>query len=219
MSAHRYKIEYGGTGAIKQVLELRNDAGTLLETAILHNPGDSDWSTFIASLVHCDTTIGNEIESVCLCDDVNDDGSTIVEFIRIISIDVSGGIASTVGDFTPDYSSTYTTLGTVSTCGSIGSPVVGLNQGRDLLNSNTGDVWTRPSALVQSVSVKAVTILDAGNPPTITDYRNITSDLVAGDFEDWECQVDDGANVLAGTFTINISSGDVVVVIWTELTT
>lgn len=216
----RYKLIYSNTdGSLVKVIEIRDASGNVLATPIVHLPTDGDWATFIASLGTC-TVPGTEdnIRCVCLCDDTNDDGSNIVKFIRIVAINVASGTASVVGDFTLDYSSNYTTQGTVSVCSDIGSPVVGVNQGRELITSPSG--WSRPSVLLQSLAVRVVAIGDSGNPPTITDYRSVQSDLFVSDsFERWESLIDNGANVLTGNFTINTNSGDKVIVTWTELTT
>lgn len=214
----RYKLIYDSTtGALVRIVEIRDALGNVLVTPIVTNEGDPGFAALVASLGTCEIPEDN-IRCVCLCDDTTDDGLNVVKFIRIVAINVASGTVSTVGDFTLDYSAPYTTLGTVSVCSAIGSPVVGVAQGRELIIGASG--WSRPSALLQSLALRAVTIGNSGDPPTITDYRSVESALVVSDsFERWDSLIPNSADVLTGSFTVTTKdAGDKVIITWTELT-
>lgn len=57
---------------------------------------------------------------LCMCDDVNGDGSVIVPFNRLVEVDPTAGTSTPVGDFMADWSGNYTTQGTSGLCSDLG---------------------------------------------------------------------------------------------------
>lgn len=153
---------------------------------------------------------GPQLFSACLCDDVNGDGSVVVNFIRVVSI-TDGGVLAQVGDFLPDYSATYTPLGTVTPCGEVGAAPA-IAQVRELLVGPT--TWVRPANL-QSLTYKYITDGGTGGA-TVTDNNTTVTPLVVGDIETFSTDPEFAVS-LGGTFQLDLLAGDQIVILYTEI--
>lgn len=151
----------------------------------------------------------NQFDQICLCDDVNGDGSNIVPFVRVIEY-VEGGTVQIFGDFTPDYSAPYSATNPVD-CNSIGSPT---NSGIRGLDVPPSQVWASLPVTAESVTVIARTIGNPATPPTITTDAGTVS-LILGQPYTWRKA--ESAVFLNGTFSVTTGAGDNVSVIWTEV--
>ena len=154
------------------------------------------------------------IETICKVDVT---ASGITSFSTLVAVDPDTGNTTELGNYTPDLSGPYTPTGTVSLPGDVGSDIIGVSSGRDVLDG--AGTWNKPNNLVQSISVKVLTVGNIATPPTVTDYRNVTTDLALGDYESWSVVTEAGPEVLTGDFTITSNAGDRVVITWTELST
>ena len=153
-------------------------------------------------------------QELCLCDDVNGDGTVVNRFIRIVSI-ASDGTITIVGDYLPDYSGPYTVQGTVRDCSDIGNNVFLVQNRIELAGIQA---WTRPD-LAESVTIKVRRVGDFNNPPTITDAAGTVTPLYAGDVETWSVEGNAPAvSWLTGDFIVTLNHpDDIITIVWTQL--
>ena len=159
-----------------------------------------------AGAIPCQTA-AEQLESVVLCDDVNGDGSLIVPFVRVVSVNADTGVVMIVGQYTPDYSASYSPTNPVA-CGSIGNDVFYRQQRIALQGVG---LWSRPSMVVR-VTVTVVAVGNIANPPTVS-CNSGTSPLFTGTSETWESP--DG-NFLSDTFSVSTKVGDIILIAYTE---
>ena len=112
---------------------------------------------------------GDAIELVTFIDDTLNNGSVLVEFVRIATIDNSG-VVTIASDYTSDLSAPYTVLGTAYLPGQIGTT--------GEIKWGIGDIvgigTFSPSALAVSVSYSVTAVGNIATPPTITDsFANV----------------------------------------------
>ena len=145
---------------------------------------------------------------ICMIDDVNGDGSLLVNFIRLVTLNIATGELVEFYDFATDMSATYAPIGPTSECASIGATATLVAHREHLIGPA---VWSLPPT-AQAVAI--VTIANAGGG-TITTVDGAGA-LIIGT-EMWSAQ--DGAFViLTGPIDLNLLAGDEVLVIYTELT-
>lgn len=103
------------------VLELCDDDGTKFKriVAVFANGdteiiGDYEWdlsANYLANnIVECEEQVNTSYtDTICMCDNINGDGSLIEKFTRLISINTDGNIL-VLGDYTPGFTAEYTPI-------------------------------------------------------------------------------------------------------------
>ena len=143
-----------------------------------------------------------EQQVVRLCDDVNGDGSVINPFNRVVQIGSTGAI-TTIGEYLPDYSASYTPTGTIIDCPQIDVAPQIVQRRTHLVGINN---WIRPNNVI-SMTIFIRRVGDVINPITITDNDGIITPCFTGDSMSWG--IPDGSfALLQGTFSINMPDID-----------
>ena len=149
----------------------------------------------------------------CLCDDVNGDGSLIINYVQFYTYDPATNAIAVTGNWLADLSATYTPINPID-CDSIGTDVKVVVRRFDLIGSST---WTMPVD-VQSFTIRVRRIGDILNPPTITDNNGTATPLFLGDVETYSILTED-STVLQGTFSVtNNNAGDYITINYTQIT-
>lgn len=153
-----------------------------------------------------------EQQVICLCDDVNGDGSLVNSFRRVVQIGGTGTV-TLIGDYLPDYSATYTPTGTIIDCSDIGVAAQLVQRRTHLTGVNN---WVRPNT-VTAMTIFIRRVGDVTNPITITDNNGTITPCYTGDSMSWG--IPDGSfTLLQGTFSITMPDiNDIVTIQYLEL--
>lgn len=144
----------------------------------------------------------------CFIDDVNGDGSELVEFsrgfIRTIQPDNSITVV-TLGDFTDStFQNQYDPVGTVTACAMVGTDAE-LLQNRIELD---GGVWS-PTALVESYTIRVI----SGTGVTFTDSNGVVTPIVANEVLSYDSEDEH----FETSPIVTVPAGNQVVITYTEL--
>ncbi len=154
----------------------------------------------------------SKVVTVCMIDDVNGNGTLLVPYVSLISIDLDTQVITPIGNFTSDYSSSYTPTNGVN-AGAIGT-TLGASQHRYTIDGIGS--WNRPNPTT-SVTVMVLAVGDNLNPPTVSDGGGTTTDLYQGTSESWST-VGSEQLTLTQDFTVTTNhAGDRVVILYTML--
>lgn len=166
----------------------------------------------LVSVGECPTL--SELKTICLCDDVNADGSVIVNYVDVYKVDVLGtNLTSTfIGSYTDDtFLVPYVPVNPTE-CDLLGTPLRGQNARRIVLeNANT---FSPPSALIGTLSIIVISVGNALTPPTFTDSLGNTSTMVEG--ESFSYSISEDYSFFCNMPIITTNAGDRVHVTWME---
>lgn len=158
------------------------------------------------------STSAAQVFKRCLCDDVNGDGSLIVNYVQFYQYDPGSNSITVTGNWNEDLTALYVPVNATD-CNAIGAPQQIVQRRQDLTGVTA---WVRPIN-VQSLTIKVRRVGDVLNPPTITDNNGTTTPLFIGDVETWSV-LDTEALLLQGAFTITLNNvNDHITIIYTEL--
>lgn len=150
---------------------LEADTG-IVTTLYYDNPGGTI-QVPTGALKPC-TEAKNYTVELCMCDDVNGDGTQINQFRRLATVDYSGNIVDTT-DLTLDLSVSYTAVNPAFCC-DLGVDAETKQNSIVVTNST----WS-PSKLMRSYIVRVKTINDTLLPPTFTGSNGSTRPLDANE--------------------------------------
>lgn len=144
-----------------------------------------------------DSLAAVEVFKLCLVDDINNDGSNLIPFVRLITVDEKG-TASILANFLPDLLTTYNPINPKDP-DSIGTELKG-KTGYVELSSGT---WS-PTPLVTSFTLR---VKGTSNGSTLTDSFGITTTLDDNEVVsfDWHGELTDGVPVLTINGIIKIT--------------
>jgi hypothetical protein len=198
------------TGETVFVEVVTDEDGTGVSTYRIHSATGVTTVADLSTLTLSGVSETGATFKLCYIDDTASDGSNLVEFVRIISID-STGTATAIGDFLPDLVTPYTVIGTVETSETIGSPA----EIKQLMATvEDGGTWS-PTSLVRSYSFIVVTVGDINTPPTYTDSNSNSTDLLIG--ESGTFSLDGEADLMETTPTFSTNTGDLIRINYTTL--
>lgn len=152
----------------------------------------------------------SQFEFITLIDDVNSNGSTLVEFVRMIQVS-SNGTNNVIGDYETDLITPYTPVGIVTTPVNAGSPAEIKWESLEVAN---GATWS-PTALVRSASYYVFDIGDTNNPPTFTSSSGAVRDLRLS--ESGTFSLDSEADLTDTAPIITTNAGDEILINYTTL--
>lgn len=120
-----------------------------------------------AGAIPCQT-VAEQLESVALCDDVNGDGSLIVPFVRVVSVNADTGGVTNVGDYTAAYSRASQTSNQA------------ISVSNSFANAGTQLVVTIPSAGTWWIRYKATFTMTHVSDGPVFSLSTIVSGTVTG---------------------------------------
>lgn len=168
----------------------------------------------VGTIVPGQCNANTQVFERCRCDDVNGDGSLIVNYIEFYTVNPTTGVPTILSTYTDPPWTPYVPINPVD-CASIGT-TVSLVQRRVELSGIF--VWNRP-VNIQSLTIK---VRRTNNTvfPTITDNGGGVTNLYLGDVETYS-HLGDQSTVpqwLTGNFIVSSASPDTLITIsYTEI--
>jgi hypothetical protein len=154
-----------------------------------------------------------KVEPRCKCDDVNGDGSVIVNFVQAYQICITNGVvvSTLIGSYTDDtYSTPYVVQGAVVNCSAIGASAR-VSQQR-LVLSGAGS-WVVPG----DVLAYSIKVVQANGGPTFTDTSGIVTPLFVGESVSFSDGSEEGMVFVPGAIVTTLG-GDIVVIDYQRIT-
>lgn len=154
-----------------------------------------------------------DVQSICLIDDVNGDGSVLVSYVESYAIRDNGlAVSSTfIGTFEDaTLQVPYTVLGTRTLPCDVGAAARTLQ--RRLKLTGAGDNWS-PTAAVQSYTIRVASV--GATLPTFTDSVGTVTELELGEVLSYS--VENGAPLQDAPVVNNLDAANCVIISFTEL--